>query len=316
MKKKFFLLLFSVILIHTYSYSQQSVNPKDLLRLQAYEDSLRVLGDSLVRGEQEYIRKQAGYEFIRKLVKALQIKGSYDYPFQSLVHEDSLQIISIIQPEDKSFRIFNWALAKDNGSYRYFGAIQMKSKKSLKLKENFFPLFDYSDFLKKDIIMDTVLNDSCWWGAVYYNIVSKKVQGRNYYFLFGWHGQNLLSTKKIVEVLYFDKGNPQFGSPMFEVIADTLINAKKLQNRFILEYKRTAGVALNYDLNFQKIIFDHLVSEVKAPELKYTYIPDGTYEGFEFKNGKWQSIDNIPYIKLKDGQSPRPLPKGSDKFIK
>jgi hypothetical protein len=52
------------------------------------------------------------------------------------------------------------------------------------------------------------------------------------------------------------------------------------------------------------IIFDHLISESNEPAKKYTYIPDGDYEGFKWVNGKWQHIEKVFNQKLEDGQAP------------
>ena len=54
------------------------------------------------------------------------------------------------------------------------------------------------------------------------------------------------------------------------------------------------------------IIFDHLISESNEPQKKYTLIPDGDYEGFEWKNGQWLHIDKVLDFKLKDGEAPVP----------
>ena len=40
------------------------------------------------------------------------------------------------------------------------------------------------------------------------------------------------------------------------------------------------------------IVFDHLISESEEPVKKFTLIPDGTYEGFKWKNGKWVHVDD------------------------
>lgn len=322
-----YLLVFIFTLSCQLIFPQNNITPQDFTQLKLYEDTLRTLGDSLVRSEQEVVRQKSCYDFIRKLVKALQISGSFNYEFSSLCQKDSSQKISIIYPEDKSFRIFNWTLSKDNGTYRYFGAIQMNSKKPLKSGENFFPLFDYSDFIKKEIVTDTILTDSSWYGCIYYNLLTKKYKKKKYYFLFGWDGNNLMTSRKLIDVLYFENGKPKFGAPVFETWKDTVTKEKKLQTRFLFEYKKSAWVNLNYNQKpsdaektsediFDKIIFDHLVSQTGNEKLKYTLIPDGTYEGFEYKKGKWIYIPKIFNFTLQDGQAPRPVPKLNEEGIK
>ena len=52
------------------------------------------------------------------------------------------------------------------------------------------------------------------------------------------------------------------------------------------------------------IVFDHLISETDEPAKKNTYIPDGSYEGFKWKNGQWVHVDKLFDYKLQDGQFP------------
>jgi hypothetical protein len=126
-------------------------------------------------------------------VRSLKTEGSFNYPF------DSLTRISILYPADRSFRIFNWQLPLTSGTQRYFGTIQMNTKKGLQL----FPLYDYSDRIKNP--EDTVTNNEHWYGALYYKIMQVKSRGKNYYMLFGWDGNNMTSNKKVLEVLSFNK---------------------------------------------------------------------------------------------------------------
>jgi hypothetical protein len=56
------------------------------------------------------------------------------------------------------------------------------------------------------------------------------------------------------------------------------------------------------------ILYDHLISETNEPKKKYTLIPDGDYEGFQWKNGQWLHIDKVFKQKLEDGQAPIPIP--------
>ena len=65
---------------------------------------------------------------------------------------------------------------------------------------------------------------------------------------------------------------------------------------------------VNYDPDLDIILVDHLVSESDEPELAYTFVPDGDYEGFRWVNGKWLHIDKVFNEKLEDGQAPVPNP--------
>ena len=107
--------------------------PNHLLKLQQMEDSLRSLADTMIFADDEGIRNEACYTFIKKMVKALKTPQSYLYNF------DSLKTVSIIHSPDNKFRILTWGILRHTGGYRYYGAIQMHSTKL-----EMFPLFDYS----------------------------------------------------------------------------------------------------------------------------------------------------------------------------
>ena len=81
----------------------------------------------------------------------------------------------------------------------------------------------------------------------------------------------------------------------------------------ILEYKKNAGPRLAYDADQDMIIYEHLISESGEPQKKYTYIPDGDYEGLKWKDGKWVHIEKVFTQKLKEGEAPMPNPIRDDK---
>ena len=268
-----------------------------------YEDSLRTLSDTILDGGEQGVRQEACYKFIKILVRALKTEDSFDYPF------DSLTRVSILYPDDKSFRIFNWQLLLSSGERRYFGTIQINDKKQLKL----FPLYDYSDYMKNPA--DTVTNNERWFGALYYRILQKKASGKNYYFLLGWDGNNMRSNKKLIEVLSFDKNKqPVFGANVFDFGKEADRNNIK---RFIIEYKKDAQVSLNYDEELSMIVFDHLVPrDPSTTGMYFTYVPDGSYEAFQWKHGKWNYISNLFTSTMKEPVFPKPVDFDKKKIYK
>lgn len=278
MKNIFWILLIAYCSMLTVN-SQAQVSDADLPQMKIYEDSLKELGDSTLNAQQQVIRQTASWEFIRTLKKALLIDGSFEYPF------DSLSYTAIQYPEDKSFRIFTWRVQSVDGSFHFYGCIQ---KKDLKKNEpKFYPLFDHSGYIKHP--MDTILNNECWYGSMYYKIM----KSGKYYLLFGFDQNNPRSNRKVVDVLTFDKtGTPIFGAPIFNYVTEK--GDAKVCTRFMIEYKKDAKAKLSYDTDYEMIIFDHLIPQTPLGKgLLYTYIPDGTYEGFEFKKGKWNYVSKV-----------------------
>jgi hypothetical protein len=180
------------------------------------------------------------------------------------------------------------------------GAIQMNQPDgSLRL----FPLFDASMFTGKPL--DSVRTRTNWIGAIYYRIVEKTWQGKNYYTLLGFDDYSESSNKKWMEVLTFTpEGEPRFGGPYFSFQEDSV--RKPTQYRFNIEYKKEAGTRFNYDPSLDLVVFDELISESNEPEKKDTYVPDGDFEAFQWKNGKWVHMQKGIFTeKLKDGDFPR-----------
>jgi hypothetical protein len=56
------------------------------------------------------------------------------------------------------------------------------------------------------------------------------------------------------------------------------------------------------------IILEHLESETNEPSKKWTFIPDGDYEGFKWKNGKWLHINKVFNQVTPEGKEPIPNP--------
>ena len=187
---------------------------------------------------------------------------------------------------------------------RYYGVIQMKSKE-LKM----FPLYDASDTLSYGT--DQVLTPQSWWGQLYYNIIQQTVNGKGYYTLFGFEMPDALTRRKIIDVLTFDdKGQPKFGAPIFQFRYEDSTKAKigDTLSRFFIEYNGEAGTVLNYDKDLEMIVFDHVAPpNEKSRGATFTYVPDGTYEGFKWISNHWQWIEKVFTFAINEDDNP-PIP--------
>lgn len=272
----------------------QTVSSGDLKLLVNKEDSLRIYADSMINAIRPGQRFLADSNFVRTFVRALKVNHSFNYPF------DSLQTISRLYAPDSTFRIFTWQLKKDEYMYLQKGAIQMRTKDgSLKL----FPLFDASMFTSKP--QDSVRNKNNWIGAIYYKIILKEHNGKKFYTLLGFDDYSVASNRKWMEILTFNNnGEPQFGGPYISFKEDSG-KVKPVLNRFNIEYKKEARTTFNYNPELDMIIYDHLMSETEQPERKESYIPDGDFEGFKWKNGQWVHVNQVFNFRLQDGEFPQ-----------
>ena len=249
-------------------------------QLDAYEDTLALLSFAVLHDSIAENRFAACHQLIPKLVKALQISNSFHYPFERV------QSISIMYPPDSSFRIFTWQLYVDVDEYRYFGALQMNTPE-LKL----FPLVDRSADLQ--LIDYDVLTADNWYGALYYKIHPFDTPEGPKYLLFGFDGYQFFNKRKLIDVLSFDeKGAPSFGAPVFTKSGEESSGLNK--HRIILEYSAETTIRLNYDDQLGIVIFDHLLPRKSLiKEQGNTFLPDGSYEGYQLENGKWVHVEKV-----------------------
>lgn len=259
------------------AFAQHSDEATNLKNLRMYQDSLRLLGKKFINDTVDMERKNANYRFIRTLVTALKVPHSFNFQF------DSLKTVSILNSPDSRFRIFTWPVMNQDGSYRYYGTIQMNTGDRLLM----FPLEDYTPFIKNP--QDTVTNNRKWYGAQYYKIVRVSAV-RPYYILLGWKGNNVKSTKKVIEVLSFDREDkPVLGMPVFTGDKD-----RKNAKRVVFEYTRQASMLLRHVPDQDLIVFDHLAPpDDKMKDHPETFGPDLSYDGFRLQNGQWHFIENL-----------------------
>jgi hypothetical protein len=266
------------------------IKANNLLVLQKYEDTLKRMGDSLLAAESDAVRQKTAFLYIKKLVAALKTPQSYLYPF------DSLRTVSITESPDDKFRTFTMAIQFDNGSSRYYGAIQMHDEKKLQL----VPLIDYSPAIRK--YEDTTCSAKTWYGNIIYKIVPLKVGKTTYYTLFGWKAVNPMECRKMMDMMHFDENQqPIFGEKAM-IHCKNFDSTMVWRKRFVLPYNCSAAVSLNYDAENNRVMFDHLVTKavlqgktnMPGRQRGYDQYPDGTYEGFKWEKDHWEYLADIP----------------------
>lgn len=256
------------------------------------EDSLIVSADSMYNAFLPDLRTQYCETFIKQLVRALKVPNSYDYPFEKLG-----KVINIIEAPGKDFRLFNWVVAVSTISIRYYGAIQLPGE-ALKL----YPFRDGTIEIEKNLETEILTNNK-WFGAIYYDILKKEVEGKAVYTLLGKHSSKPMSHIKVLEPMQITDTNIVFGAPVFN------IPGKRI-NRFLLEYRKDVNVSMKWDKEYNAITFDRLTSQMNDPNRKYTFVPTGQYDGLRWENDKWTLIEDIiPVQVFKDGEAPAPQPK-------
>ena len=269
------LMMFLLCCMATKLSAQHSFKLSNASEMEKYQDTLVRLNEAAVEGGSNAQRFATNAQFIKTLVNSLKTHNSFSYPF------DSLKKISIIKSADNSFRIFSWHLPVDDGTYRFFGTIQMATADG-KLK--LYPLIDNTEHIKDP---NEVTSNKSWYGATYYEIVPVVISGKQpYYVLIGWKGNNNKTSKKVIDILSFVKDQAVFGKAVF--------SGENTRNRVIFEYNKLNSMTLKMDKNVGMIVFDHLAPF--TPDLKGNYeyyASDLSFDAYKIVNGKLKLIENV-----------------------
>lgn len=261
------------------------------------EDSLKVMVNSMV-WETSYSRRDSLNTVFYKMLKTtLENQESFDYPF------DSIRVGKLKSPDGK-FRIFTWNIPQPGGYQKYFGLLQVKKA------DGNMVLIELVDGRKS--ITDAKnekLPAERWMAALYYQLAQFPTPNGNAYVLLGYDFNNLFTSKKIIDVLTFDKqGTPTFGFPVFNV------DGKYRLSRIVFEFNARVNMVLRYDDDSKTIVFDHL--SPSSPEFlgdfQY-YGPDGSFDGFKLDGTEWVYVRDLD---LRNPRRSKPKPVNAPVNIK
>lgn len=270
--------------------AQHTFNFQEKPKLNTLQDSLLRISKRILKADSSETKLSENANFVKTLVEALKIPHSFNFNF------DSLKNISIVKPPNNFFRIITWYVALNDDTYRFYGAIQMQTEDgSLKL----IPLTDNTlNFTDAN----EITSNKKWYGARYYDIIPVITNNKQpYYVLLGWKGNNAKTTKKVIEILSFDKEQPVFGKAVFE--GDKSLKDK---NRIIFEYNKLNSMTLAMEKSIGKIVFDHLAPYDPNMIGNFEfYGSDLSFDAYKIFNGK---------LKLEQDVEVRNQPNANDEF--
>lgn len=238
------------------------------------ELAMQMVNDSLVED------RIAANDLLKvNLIKRLEQSGSKKDGFEEFT------AVSVKDSGDETFRIFSWQLYISQDEYQHEAIIQfLDGNRPLVILTDKSDEIRYPD--QKALTVDN------WFGALYYNIIPFKLKGKTKYLLFGFDGATRAENCKIVDILNIDKkGKLSFGAPIFQ---SEIQGSKKVAHRHFHQYDQNAKAILRYDIEQEIIIYDHLIPWTsKEIGVGMTFVPDGSYEGFELKKGVWRHIEKV-----------------------
>lgn len=271
MKTFFFLSIFVPLI----SFSKG--NAVDTLSIKM-ESEISVILTKLRNAENDNIRLMHNMDLRDKLKAFLVHPGALTYPF------DLWTTMSTIKSPDGEFRIFNWNVENDFGVHSHFCYIVKPNGKENQVIE-----------LKEDKITlpprpEQTLTADHWYGALYYNIIPIKKGNKTMYTIFGYSGNDRSTNRKLLDVFYFKGKALRMGYPLFQEGP----GSTRLLRRVFFEYSEKAIISVKMNENLNAIVFDHLVPETPLLVGMFDfYIPDMTYDGYQWENGVWLYREDI-----------------------
>ena len=221
------------------------------------------------------------------------------YLSKNTIFQDSaafFKYISILDSPKNEFKLITWLIKGDREYYDFKGYV-------VRPNGNITPLIK-TELVSEDLEYSQS-NHENWYGCLYYKMIPNKDTGG--YILFGYDPNGLYDNQKIVDHMLVSSNSINFGAEIFE----DKENLDTYKNRLVLRYSSDASVTVNYNLDMKMIVHDHL-SQVMGfqPGQGPTAIPDGTYEGYYFKKGKWKYKEKL-FNHIYD-EAPRPQPVFKD----
>ena len=267
--------------------------------MQNYQERLSSLIERIANATTDNERYLASEQAVQLLSKALEEEESENWKWSLPDY------VSVLTSPDHLFRIFTWAVIRDDGEFECFGAVQYYNEKE---EEYEYQLLND----KSEEIMnreESILTADNWLGAVYQELIQTTAGDKTYYTLLGWNGVDNITERKIIEPVTLHRGVPQFGAPLFRRMRN--------QRRIVLEYANDAMVNLSYETQYvqevehkrekvrgakhyrtvdkvkehkeKMIIFDEVEPQVPGMEgLFQYYVPSGTELAYAFVDGKWE----------------------------
>lgn len=231
-----------------------------------------------IAGAEGAEKKKLETVFFDSLYKVIHLPQAHLHAF------DSAKVFGKISTKNYNLIIYNWNIPQSGGFNNYYCIALNYSKKEKKYLTTVFK--EQPGFLNNR--PKKLASTDNWPGALYYDIIPRKYKGKVFYTLLGFDFNNLLSNRKVIEVISID----EFEKVVFE--PNMFLREGKVYNRLIFEYNERAQMMLNYNEKEAQIEFDHLSPMRPSLENQYQfYGPDLSYDALIFEDGIWKYQSDI-----------------------
>ncbi|MFN8330009.1 MAG: hypothetical protein U0T81_02130 [Saprospiraceae bacterium] len=190
-------------------------------------------------------------------------------------------IIRLELPHYKS-HLFTWQCEKNN-LYDYFGYYVDSLRNIVRF---------HREPRQYDRIRNEQFDSDHWYGAVYYHVLPYTFGEESYCVLFGFAQNELKEKFRIIEIMDLHKGIVRLGIPVLKLKDEQ--GEEFTAQRQVVRYSSTANCVLRFEPDNDMIVYDHIITfeDPMAPGVS-SMLPDGSYEAFQYHNGKWNYISKL-----------------------
>lgn len=266
------------------------------------QQKIEELTNRLINSDDDQTKSSLNKQLKETLILELNKESAFQFSFSSV------KSMSIFAPPDSSFRLFNWSIPWNDGTYNYECGILKRNENG---QTDFYFLKELEDIFKDDVNWEnTVLRDSIWPGGLYYQLIAKSDQLPTYYILLNWDGNNRLTNKKSIDVLWLgSNGATHFGAPIF-------VQENKKKNRILFEYAGEQAMNLRYNKKLDRIEFDQLYPIRSDLEGIYEYYyPEVVKDAFKWEDEKWIFMKDINFDEEKYYKARKQIEKRKEEVL-
>ncbi len=269
-----------------------------------YQQELTQLFDKAFNAATDNERYNANEQAMLLLEEALLEENSFKWRW-TFTND-----VSVLTADDGKFKVFSWAIIRDNGEYECFGIMQVLNPRTEEYDVHV--LHDKAEEIFN--AEESVLMADNWYGVVYQELVTIKYEGKVSYTLIGWTGGSTIIQRKVIEPVTFksNSSQPIFGAPVFkhdrnirrvliQYAKKAMVNVRYDEQYFEVQEKKKekkngkmVTVTVSHEEKEKMIVFDDVSPVIEGMEGLYQYyVPSGLENAFYFSNGKWILRENI-----------------------
>lgn len=240
-----------------------------------HKDILKTTGlhSRILQTQEE--RNAAADSFRTSLRAIVQFEDALEYQFADVSN------LSLVTSEDKNLRLLTYMVPQRGGTYKHYGYLCYLDE------DDEYHWVELQNDETNNVLYKPV-KASSWYGALYYDIIEKKVDRKTVYFLLGYRSVNQMIHQKVIDVLDLSDDRVQFGLDVFHVPTFNDIDNERAPYRLTMSYATKSSALLQWNEDYEGIVMDH-VSPPDASQKGFfmVYGPDFTYDALVWKDEEW-----------------------------